>query len=276
MSDQEYMSDHELPSFDRPPVVETVLGVQFQAIPGFSNAHLGAFWHAMEGDWPTVTDASALNPVHELFGKDAVWSTLRASFTLTSDPSARLQIKNAAGDAMVQIQNGRLHFNWLGQKGREYPRYESVRPRFDSVLNQFRAFLANHNLGELSPDQWEITYVNHMPQGTVWSDPADWPKLFPGLPGVWTLPSCVRMETFGGAWHYEIEPQRGRLHVEVSCVRAGSPQGPQTLRLMLTARGPASDERAVGDGLSLGRQAIVKTFKEITSDHAHQYWGLST
>ena len=33
-----------LPDYERPPVVETVLGVQFDSLPKFTNAHLGTFW----------------------------------------------------------------------------------------------------------------------------------------------------------------------------------------------------------------------------------------
>lgn len=267
------MADKGLPSYRRPPVVETVLGVQFQAIPGLTNAHLGAFWGQLEGKWPTVADAPTLDPVYERFDAAAAWRGIRAKLTLTSDPAARLQIRNDAGDAMIQVQNGRLHFNWLGHGGSAYPRYTQVRPRFDAVMKQFVDFLRGHALGELLPSQWEVTYVNHIPKGTVWSSTADWPGLFPGLPGIWSPPSAVRLETFNGAWRYEIEPQRGRLHIEIGCVRAGSPQGLETLRLTLTARGPACNQDEVAAGLYLGREVIVRTFTEITSPKAHEYWG---
>ncbi|OLB29539.1 MAG: hypothetical protein DMG41_37135 [Acidobacteria bacterium] len=32
------------PKFDAPPVVETVLSVQFSSLPGFATAHAGWFW----------------------------------------------------------------------------------------------------------------------------------------------------------------------------------------------------------------------------------------
>ena len=278
------LSDDALPSFDRPPVVETVLGVQFKSLPGFCNAHLGAFWKDLGGewckllgkDWSLPTDAPTLESTFERFEGSEGWAPLRSGFRLTGDPSARLQIRSATGDAMIQLQNGRLHYNWLGKGGGDYPRYDNVRPRFDELLGGFKAFASNEGLGELLPNQWEVTYVNHMPKGSVWRTPSDWPSVLVGLPGAWAEPSAVQLESFSGAWHFQIDPQRGRLHVEIRHARAGSAEGPEVLRLTLTARGPASDEQSVGQGLDLGRKAIVTTFKEITSSKAHEYWGLKT
>jgi len=278
------MATEQLPSFERPPVVETVLGVQFKPLSRFGNAHLGAFWKHLGGewckllgkDWSQLSDAPTLEPRFERFEGTEAWAQLGSAFRLTGDPSARLQIRSATGDAMIQLQNGRLHYNWLGKGGGDYPRYKNVRPQFDELLRGFKGFVSSEGLGELVPNQWEITYVNHMPKGSVWSTPSDWASVLVGLPGVWAEPSAVRLESFGGAWHFQIDPQRGRLHVEIRHTRAGSAEGPEVLRLTLTARGPASDDRALGEGLNLGREAIVTTFQEITSARAHEYWGLRT
>lgn len=270
------VSEDYLPSFDRPPVVETVLGVQFQPLRGFHNGHLGAFWKKLGPEWPIVTDAPTLEPVYERFGENDAWGSLRPGLKLTSDPAARLQIRNAARDAMIQLQNGRFHYNWLGAGQHEYTRYKNIRPKFDEKLDVLRAFLREEALGELLPDQWEITYVNHMPKGTVWNTPADWPRLLVGLPGTWSDPRAVRLESFGGEWHFEIEPRRGRLHVHLSHVRVPAPDHGEQLRLTLTARGPATNIESMREGLHLGRRAIVLTFKDITSPEAHAYWGLKT
>jgi uncharacterized protein (TIGR04255 family) len=266
------LSDDALPSFGNPPVVETVLGVQFAAIPGLTNAHLGAFWKTLGKEWPNVTDAPSLDPVYERFGDERSWGA--PHFKLTNDPSTRLQIKNVTGDEMIQVQNGRLHLNWLGHGGREYPRYSAIRPEFDHVLAGLDGFLRDVGLEERNDNQWEVTYVNHMPKGTVWEEPSDWPKLFLGLPGAWNAPTRVSLEGVHGAWRYEISPKRGRLHIELDLVRLGSASGTEALRLTLTARGPVSQDITLDDGLNLGREAIVTSFKEITSPDAHHYWDI--
>ena len=91
-----------LPDYENPPVIETVLGVQFDRLAGFKNAHLGSFWKSLGdgGDatgetWPTVTDVPPLPVQFERFGEAGAWAK-GFQFQLTQDPSSRLQIKNCA------------------------------------------------------------------------------------------------------------------------------------------------------------------------------------
>ncbi len=268
----------DLPHFERPPVVETVLGVQFEPLPGFRNAHLGAFWKRLGEEWPHVSDAAPIGLQFERFDDAEAWGEVGLHLKLTQDPSVRVQIRNAARDRMIQVQNGRLHYNWVGANGGGYPRYHAVRPEFDGVLDAFRRFLAEESLGEIRPNQWEITYVNHVPKGSVWNDPADWARLFRSPIFLPASAKVASLESFGGEWHYEIQPRRGRLHVQVQHARLATAGGPEVLRLTLTARGPVQEGEEAGrgldEGLNLGRATIVKAFKELTSDEAHCFWGL--
>jgi hypothetical protein len=63
----------ESPSYLRPPVVETILGVQFKPLRGLQNAHLGAFWKTLGDEWPTVADAPPLEPQFERFDAGGMW-----------------------------------------------------------------------------------------------------------------------------------------------------------------------------------------------------------
>jgi uncharacterized protein (TIGR04255 family) len=282
------MAQVKLPTFRKPPVVETVLGVQFDPLPKFQNAHLGAFWRHLlvravgAGDsdahrWINVNDAPPIEPAYERFEDERNWGP-ELTLRLTADVACRLQIRNADGSAMVQVQNGRLHYNWIGQAGEQYRRYAIVRPVFDMIYGEFLQFVQSEALGDVRPNQWEVTYVNHIPKGTVWGDPSDWPKLFVGLPGVWAAPSSVQLESVGGSWHFEIPPQRGRLHVDLKHAKTQQTAPQEILRLTLTARGPIGKEGGMklAEGLDLGRRAIVLTFREITSSQAHAYWKLES
>lgn len=262
-------------SFRQPPVVETVLGVQFARLPSLTNAHLGAFWQHLGAGWLNVRDTPQLEEQFETFGEAAAWGGVQLK--LTQSPSLRLQIKNAAEDRMIQVQNGRFHYNWLGHGGEDYPRYKQVRPEFDGALSDFRRFLEKQHAGAIEPNQWEVTYVNHMPKGTVWDEPDDWLKLFNRLPGPCLGSDSLKLEGLGGLWHFEIVPQRGRLHVEIQHGRIGSPDGQEAIVMKLTARGPIAPgepvELGVGRGLDLGHDAIVASFRDLTSPEAHKYWG---
>lgn len=270
------MGRDTLPSFDRPPVIETVLGVQFDPIPGFSNAHLGAFWETLGDGWSHVQDAPVLNRVIEEFGGEQSWNT--ANLTFTQNPASRLQIQNTSEDRMIQIQNSRFHYNWLGQKGGQYPRYDDVRPKFDEAWVRFKQFLRSRSLDQPQLNQWEVTYVNHIPKGTVWNDSSDWGALFPGIAQPKRLPSEMNMEGFQAQWHFEISPMRGRVHIKIYSGVQISPERSEILRMDLTARGSISDDpnrgMSLSDGLHLGRRKIVQTFVALTSNDAQRYWGL--
>ena len=136
------MDEGPLPDYESPPVIETVLGVQFERLPGFRNGHLGAFWKSLppraSGQWCPMPrrwrrSSSGLN--HPQSGARGL------HIQLTQVPTSRLQIRTRAGNRMIQIRNGRLHFNWLGTEGKAYPRYENVREGFVTALRAFLEFL---------------------------------------------------------------------------------------------------------------------------------------
>jgi uncharacterized protein (TIGR04255 family) len=262
-----------LPDYDNPPVVETVLGVQFDRLPGFKNAHLGAFWKTLDSnEWPTVVDVPLLPFQFERFTEAPQWSK-GLQLKLTQDPACRLQIRNKDNDRMIQVQNGRLHFNWLGKPGGGYPRYEKVRDGFEVALRQFSQFVGQESVGDLQPNQWEVTYVNHIPKGTVWSTPNDW-SFFKPLAGVPMLPGLVQGESFSGEWHFVIPDERGRLHVQWRHGTQADAQEQEMVVLTLTARGSVTDPGKVFEEIDLGHDVVVRSFASLVSRTANDYWRL--
>lgn len=275
MPEVAYQTD--LPDYDNPPVVETVLGVQFSPIPDFSNAHLGAFWQALgQQEWPSVTDLPPLPRQEERFSPGGQWGR-RLQLHLTQDPSGRVQIKNREGNRMVQLQNGRLHLNWLGKGGDQYPRYSSVRAEFQDCLSRLRQFAEQQQLGTIEPDQWEVTYVNRIPQSTVWNAPSDW-TFFKPLNAIPSVDGLIEAESFSGEWHFVIPDQQGRLHIKWQHAIDAEQEPAEMIRLDLTARGPVktSDdmESSVLNGIDLGHETIVRSFNVLMSDAANQEWKL--
>jgi len=260
--------------YDRPPVVETVLGVQFDRLKACKNAHLGAYWGTLDKTlWPTVHEVAPMRPQFERFGEGANWGKA-LSFQFTHDTSLRLQIRNANNDRMIQLQNDRFHFNWLRTKPElAYPSYDNVRLQFDQEFARFNDFAASVGLDNIVPNQWEVTYVNHIPRGTVWSTPADW-DFFKLLDKPTSIPNLLQEESFNGEWHFVIPPQQGRLHIRWEHQLLKETNQEQ-IRLTLTARGPFSESVPdVDSGLNLGRMTIVRAFCNLTSSEANQYWGL--
>jgi uncharacterized protein (TIGR04255 family) len=255
-----------------------VLGVQFKPLAGLTAGHLGAFWHTLGPEWPEVGDAAALPEQYEGFGSQPAWGKLRLTFS--REPTTRLQIRNKPGTRMLQLQNCRFDLNWLGQSGQAYPRYAMVRPEFDKRLDAFVDFLRRQDLGDPEATQWEVTYVNHLPKGTVWTGPDDWHRAFRGLLAATTTPEELLPETLHATWRFEITPRRGRLHIELTHHgRTGPPTYDEALVLKLTARGPVPESASpetMGKGLDLGHDTIVNAFTRITAPEAQEYWNRDT
>ena len=206
-----------------------------------------------------------------------MWEPPHVRFRLVSEPMVRLQIRNSTRDRMIQIQNGRFIYNWLGEAGATYPTYRQVKPEFDRWFGAFRAFIIDEKLDAVRPNQWEATYVNQMPMGTVWNDCTDWEKLLNGLISSPKELDELGLETIGSEWRYEIKPRKGRLYVSLQHGKRGNGDGGrETLVLTLTTRGAIEEPGVSLDaGLSLGHRSILQGFARFTSPEAKAYWRLS-
>jgi uncharacterized protein (TIGR04255 family) len=268
------------PDFSNPPIVETVFGAQFSALPGFTSGHYGWFWREYLGsDWPFVADAPFLVDQIERFG-DQQWAAppTALSFQLgpftAGGPLSRLQMTNKARDRVVQIQPTRFIYNWRRQEGRPYPRYAERLSELNDLYGRFRSFAEKAGLGELRVNQWEVSYINHIPRGQLWQSPADFPRLLPGLLRQGVAPAGSVLDSIG-PWQFEIPQQKGRLHVAAQHARSQSASGPEVLNLDLTARGPVAGQTKedLKAGLDLGHEVIIRAFTEITSPEAQKAWG---
>lgn len=261
--------------FDNPPVVETVLSVQFSPLASLGAGHLGAFWHQLGRDWPIVSDAPPVEPVFERFPRHAAWEPGTIGLRISEKADIRLQVRNASRDRMIQVQNGRFFYNWLGKEASEYPSYEKVRPEFEEHWEGFREFVLsqfdNSPDAAVKPNQWEVIYVNHIPCGTVWHELSDISGVFtflqePPLDGL-----HLAADGIGGEWRFELVPEKGRLYVKLGMIKKG-----ETLHVVmtLTARGTVGEGTSLVDGLDFGHQAIVDAFARLTSRQAQETWGV--
>ena len=147
-----------LPSFRNPPVIETALSVQFQPLKRMSNAHLGLFWNRVRETSPKLQAADPIEPQIERFGTELPRARFPQLRIAASHPAARLRMSSEDGHVMLQLQNGRLVFNWRRlDGGNEYPRWTQVEPQFQAALRELTAFAETEELGAIEPNQWEVT-----------------------------------------------------------------------------------------------------------------------
>lgn len=276
-----------LHEFARPPVIETILGVHFKPIRELTIAHLGIFWRSLGSeDWPNLRELGAITPQIERFDRSPT-APMRFVLKELEQPEMRLRFGNDAENKVVQVQGNLLQTHWVRRPDTAYPRYtSSTKPEFLAIWSRFVDFLRAERFEAPEPSQWEVTYINRIPagKGQLWQTPADWPTLFNGVLVPPVCPDGV-IESARASYHYRLTGDQGRLHVEVRH-KLGEDQEPESLDLILTARGPiataaslekASDgptiRTAIESGLDTGRRAIVNGFTAFGSKRALEFWG---
>ncbi len=276
------MSQETSPNYSNPPVVETVLSVQFDPLQKMKVGHFGAFWKSLGSEWTEIDDASKIEPQFETFDDGPQFLQMGINLRLSDTPPVRLQIKNKNSTRMIQIQNDRFVFNWTrGNDSSGYPRYQKTSSEFFEHFNVFQSFLNEYGLGEISPTQWEVTYVNHIPIGTVWEKPSDW-TFFKPMGNVSEIDGLTTYEGFGGNWQFLLPENKGRLYIswKHGHRRREHEEPEELIRLDFLTRGSVecneenSLEVVLQNGLHLGHDAIVKMFRELMSNSANTHWKL--
>ena len=134
----------------KPPVVELVIGAQFNA-PIFSNEFIYDYYQTIKEEFPKIQENSPLPFIIE--------STVSPSESriLQGFHSRRFFI-NKDGNKLLQLQPDRILFNW--RKNTQLEEY----PSFSVILNQFELFI--ESISKFIPDiierinQLEVTFVD--------------------------------------------------------------------------------------------------------------------
>ena len=263
----------DLPDFTHPPVVETVLSVQFEPLLLPKTAHFGLYWNQIRARFPQTAEQGELPSVVEKeTGVPALPIDIQLQ-TLNAPPTPRFWFFNDSGTELIQVQRDRFIKNWrkVGEHD-QYPRYEQVRQGFDRDFAEFTSFIASHDLGRILVNQCEVTYINHIVAGESWQSHADIDKVF-AVCNQTQGPIPGRAEGVAIRARYPIHDDAGRfcgrLHASIQSVQRLSDGSPMFL-LELTARGQIGDATQFFD---LGREWIVKAFAKLTTEEMHNVWG---
>ena len=262
----------QLADFDNPPVVETVLSLQFDKLTAMQTVHLGLLWRQLKDRFPKTEERPALPQVFERF-PEPLGRGANLQFEATEIPEMpRLWLLNSEGTEMIQVQRDRFIKNWrkAGDKD-QYPRYEPViKPAFKRDFQDFQIFLAEENLGTVNVNQCEVTYVNHIMSGHGW-------KTFDELHQIFKFWQPTAMPIPGPADDCRIhtrftitDNQRpiGRLHVDIQPAFRAADNHPMYV-MNLTARGMCGTDFEFFD---IGREWIVRSFEQLTTDQLHEIW----
>lgn len=259
-----------LPEFKSPPLDEVVLGVQFRPPAEYQQVHAGEVWKLFRDDYPKVQEQMALEPSFETFGP--IRNT-QPQFNLVHGPSHdRFWFLTPEGFELIQFQPDRLMHNWrkLETAGNEYPRFEAMIEKFERELDHLNEFMVGLSGSQLEINQCELNYINVISLKDVGlTKPAELLRGF-------DLPNGGPEELAFNFRRTITTPEgkpTGRIYQEA--VSGMKVDLDPVLKLTLTVRGAPKTTR-VADAIAYlkqGRDLIVTSFAEITSDIAQKSWG---
>jgi uncharacterized protein (TIGR04255 family) len=268
-----------LAEFDRPPVVEVALGVQFNPLVALTSTRLGLLWARFRDRYPVTEEHAPLASVTEEFGPPREFSVDLQVHAVGAPPPPRCWFINEASTHLIQVQQDRFVCNWRKRTEEdEYPRYGRLREAFAGTLAEFMTFLADEQLGELVPNQCELTYIDHIPLGEGWDRFGQLDRVLAVWSGRHSDSYLPEPEDVTTQTRYVIRDEGhdpiGRLHFTAKpAVRRAD--GVQLLVLTAVARG-----RPLGDGvdgvlrfLDTGHEWVARGFVSLTTPHMHALWG---
>jgi len=268
-----------LPDYERPPVKEVLLSVQFAPIRGFGVVHFGPLWEAFRARYRKFEPKQPLEALVE-----TCWEPSRPDLRIQfrggeAPPLPRVWFLDEPGNRLLQVQSEYFIHNWRKVvEGDACPRYEAIRQTFVEEFRTFEQVLRDTDLGPIELTQCEVTYVNEIAAGDCWTRLGQ----VEGFLSLWNGPASnsalEEPEDVQLALRYHIRDDEGnfvgRLHAMLEPRRRVEDNAP-VYHLNLTARG-----RPIGKGvagvlamLDLGREKIVRTFTAITSPQQHRVWG---
>jgi uncharacterized protein (TIGR04255 family) len=269
----------DLPDFTAPPLNEVILSIQFATLDNLKSAHIGILWERFRSDYPTVTEQAPIQTQFETFGIPSQAPALMQFQTLLSPPMPRYWFEHPGRPDLLQIQHDRILHNWRQQSGnsRVYPRYEPVKKVFEREIDIFERWLSDEKIGELRPNQCEVTYINFigLPEGTTLNNCMDritpmWRTKFSEVP-----PNELERVRVESAFLFsQGESPAGRVYANFVPAFLQSDRSP-IIRLEITARGRPKGE-TIADALSfldVEREQVVRTFAAITTPEMHKLWG---
>lgn len=272
-----HLQQKRFPEFENSPLIEVVLGAQFATPQKYEQIYAGDVWKLFRDEFPKVQEHPPLEPIFELFGPEDRASSGKLNI-ITGASHDRFWFLTQNEDQLLQFQQDRLLHNWrkVGIAVSTYPRFESIIVKFEQELRRLEEFfstLVPQTLATqtLAINQCDITYINHVSiereedaKASKWlrfvnfntNDPDDFSLKF----------REVILDDI------EQKPQ-GRFSFEASSARS---DGKPIIVIALTVRGTPQngDIDSALQFITKGRELIARRFIELTTERAHQIWGM--
>ena len=258
------------PSFDRPPLVEVALGVEFSPVPGFGAVPLARFADRLHDRYPVVQEYPPLPRNPPIGVDDQIGGGLVVN---VGAPSIRLWLLSREQDQLLQVQRDRLIVNWrVGTSSSSYPRYrDALRPAFAREYQGLLSFLTDVGLPTSGLVGVEVTYVNVVAGSS--DESSDIGAILRSQrpsEGRFGAPRTTRLQQ-----QWEWTGHEGAASV-LTMDAAQPATRESTIAMNLTARSALSTNAGIDDvlrSLDLCHDEVVSAFVELTEPDRHLEWG---
>ena len=184
-------------------------------------------------------------------------------------PLRRVWLVDPTGRYLIQLDPPRFLHNWRKREDRDpYPRFETAYSRFTESLKLYQAFAEESSLGDLNPNLYELSYINHIfEEEDVFPEQVGRFLNFYG----WQPSSAFQghPEALNIRLALPLPNKAGRLTVSVQHGTRET-DGKSVLVLDLTARG--ATKMTMDEWFSIAHETIVRGFAEVTTDEAQRLW----
>lgn len=259
-----------LPDYTDPPLVEVVIDLQFEAIPGLRLIDVADVWGLFRDRFPIVEEHPPVDPSFETFGP-----TKRPMVTLElvrSPHFPRSWFVSEDRDELIQFQPNRFIRNWTKNhdENLRYPRFERIIQNLEREFEQLSRFCKNRFDYTPEINQCEVRYVNQVQVDIKRGEQiSDFFKAGTFVQG--------GIDDFRFSFRQTVPDKDGEPFARIGC-DAGSARDRRdksVLKFDIYYRGAPfgsnfSDARVF---CSEARNHIVRLFSDITSDDAQKGWG---
>lgn len=245
--------------FEKPPINEVSIGMQFAPLPNLRSEHIGLFWNRVREAFPNSQQNLPLGPLAqvplEIFPMPRFWFIAKDDATL------------------IQVHRNAFLFNWR-LRAEEYPRFESVFEAFQKHRSTFIQFLKEDlNTAKIEQPKYQLNYVNVFEEVPYWSGPEDTPKIVPSFAFVNPGLKSAKPKDFNSATIFQVEDD---LLLSVAARNGlNNTTGKMALVLELEASGihPRFEAEKANAWYQRAHAAISETFVALTDRQIQeQYW----
>lgn len=260
--------------FARPPVDEVVLSVLFQSLDSLLAPHLGWIWQEFSNDgFVGIEEQSPVNPVMEEFPSRIPEPQLRVR---SAPDLARMWFIHEDKSQILQVQRDRFTFNWRKiDLNQQYPGFSSICDTFEDFYNRFCQIVKDMKIGEVTPLQYELTYIDQLRQGDGWDKLDEIGRIYnifidsEQSDSFWNGVESVNFRT-----SFPVADSQSRLHLAITN-RVKMPEQWHTLQTDFTVRGfPENPEVPMETWFKSARDRIREKFAEMFAEDVQtQVWG---